>query len=520
MTGDAVASDLRTTREPLVRRIPWYPVVLTATFVLNLFVESGNSPYAVLRPLIVSTGVAMLLTAICVGLTRSRYRGAAVAGAIVVAMAGWRQPILLLIGVVAFVVVVLILPRTRWSAGLTWPAVTRLLNVASLVLLLGIGLKMVQVGTLGSIGADIQQGHPLPAAPAVGPATGPPDIYLILLDARPRSDLVGNVLGGDPEAFGRALTQRGFDVVENSAANYNFTELTLASMLDMRLLDDIPSVEPHLGSQDRDQPLLRDTINHGAALSFLRERGYEIVATTSGFDGVALRQADVYLDSGELSELEVAMIRATPIGWLLDRLGADVVGDQVRSRVGHAFDFLHDLAVTPASKPRFALVHIPAPHAPLVFGPGGAPVAASFDDPFAFPDRSSGDQTSFIETYRGGLEYLDGQTIKAIDDLLTAAAAGRDPVIVVFGDHGPRTGLAGSPAEQRAEQLADFVAIRAPGHANLFGETTSLVNVLPTLFNALFDTDLPRSPDRSFLTPGDHLFELTEVPRPIASQEP
>jgi len=507
-------------RESVVHSVPWYPVVLAVAFVLNLFLESGISPFAVLRSLTVAVGFAALLTAVSAGMVRDRHRGAAIAGLIVLVMAGWRQPILLGVAAVLLLAVLVILPRTRWSMSLTWPAVTRILNVVSLMLLVGIGVKVVQAGAVGTMAADIHQGRPLVAATSRVPPNAPPDIYMILLDGHPRGDTIGKVFGGDPSAFEAALAAQGFDIIERSYANYNFTALTLASVLDMRLLDEIDAVRLHLGTQDRDQPLLRNVINHSAALALLRERGYEIATTASGFEGVTLRQADVYLDSGELNEFETTLIRATPIGWLLDRLGVDVLGDQLRSRVRHAFEFLHQLAVTPSSRPRFAFVHLTTPHAPLIFGTDGKPVATTFDDPFAFPDRPAHERAAFIEAYRGGVEYLDGLVVDAIDDLLASAPPGRDPIIVLFSDHGPRTGLGGSAQEQRTEQLANFLAVRAPGRANLFEEDATLVNVLPTLFDAYLGTQLPRSPDRSHLTRGDHLFELAEVPGPDADPEP
>jgi hypothetical protein len=80
-------------------------------------------------------------------------------------------------------------------------------------------------------------------------------------------------------------------------------------------------------------------------------------------------------------------------------------------------------------------------------------------------------------------------------------ASEKPPVIVVVSDHGGH--LVGSqPDNGRARDWRDsfgnlFLGY-TPDRAEIFPDDVSLVNVLPRLFNAYLDTELPYSPDTSF----------------------
>ena len=248
-------------------------------------------------------------------------------------------------------------------------------------------------------------------------------------------------------------------------------------------------------------------MNDSSAFDVLRAHGYEIAATSAGYENAVLRQADIFLDSGELNEFEDTLIQATPISWLLTLTGWDVIGDQQRSRTRHEFDLLKDLAATPSSRPRFAFVHVPAPHAPMVFGKAGAPVAVDLEAWYQVAPIAADERRALVETFRGGLEYLNGLVFDAIDDVIAAAPPGREPVIIVFSDSGSRWNLDDELSARLTERVSNFFAARTPGREGLFSDHITPVNVLPTLFDAYLGTDLPRSPDRNLITAGSNVFD-------------
>ena len=87
----------------------------------------------------------------------------------------------------------------------------------------------------------------------------------------------------------------------------------------------------------------------------------------------------------------------------------------------------------------------------------------------------------------------------------------RDATLIVMSDHGPESRLNWfdpQPGPIR-ERLRNFFAARTPGHPNLFPADVTPVNVLPILFDAYLDADLPLHPDDSFFKmPGKGLVPI------------
>ena len=159
---------------PLARRVPWYPVVLTAAFIVNFYVESGISHAAVIRPLIVAITATSILTIVASVLVRSRHIGAFISGAVLVLMAGWRSPVLLAATFVLCVAALLLIPRTRWAGKVSWPGLTRALNIASLFLFVGIGIQSRPGWDTCGVPRDMHQGGPLVTATTPAPSAAPP----------------------------------------------------------------------------------------------------------------------------------------------------------------------------------------------------------------------------------------------------------------------------------------------------------------------------------------------------------
>ena len=282
-------------------------------------------------------------------------------------------------------------------------------------------------------------------------------------------------------------------------------------MLNFALLDDLPAARDAIARGRFDRPILRATINDSEAARTLRARGYQVLATASGWEDPALRSADAFLDAGELNEFDLSLIRSTVVSDLLELSGWDVVGDQLRSRYWSGLDQLRTIARQHGDRPRFAFVHLPVPHAPIVFDQDGRPVAVDLRTPF---DYGAGliDDEVIRSRYRAQLPYVDGTFLGALDDAL--AALPDDAVVIVFSDHGPRSRLDATDDLRLHEAVDAFFAARTPGRTSVFPATVTPVNVLPILFDSYFGTDLPRSEDRAWVSGEEELLPLIELPQP------
>lgn len=130
------------------------------------------------------------------------------------------------------------------ALGVMWAArrrelgtLNRVLNVVSLaavafpLAVLGSSqVRMPSAGQSAEVGCTL---HP----PAGQPL---PDVYVIIMDAYERDDVLRELHGYDNSPFLQALEQMGFYVACGSLSNYRHTELSLSSLLNMDYVQDFP----------------------------------------------------------------------------------------------------------------------------------------------------------------------------------------------------------------------------------------------------------------------------------------
>jgi len=471
-----------------------YPAAILAAFVLNLFVETGASPYAADRPLIVALVIGLALPWLAGLATGDRQAAGLMSAALLVLLLAAPSPVFVVLGVVALALMTLewSLARRRGAfraAGdRLWPLVTRVLTAGAVILLVAVGIKAVQMGRVETIAHDFTAEFPLrPVShPADPPAADLPDMFFVLLDGYPRADKLASELGIDVSGFVGALGDRGFSVATHSRSNHTTTRGTLT-----QLFDYVPGVGA-VGPEGRQDVEWRHLINEGRFFDDIRKLGYETVAVFPGFEHVALRQADRFIDTGEPNEFEWAVVRATSAGALIDAALPDLVADFHRARVLGEFEAAERIALEESARPRFVFTHVPAPHSPLVFDRDGSPwpmrgIATLYADDV---DMAQLGREQYVRRLDGQIAYINTRTLDFADRIIA-----RDPtaVVVVFSDHG--TGLSTVDADLRT---ANLLAVRSPGRTGIVDDRSTLANLLPRLLRAYAGIGPPDVPETIF----------------------
>ena len=388
--------------------------------------------------------------------------------------------------------------------------VTKVMTGIALIVAIAVGLKLNETGAITTAAADLTS----PTLPALGPAkAGSPDIYLFLLDAYPGDRAAVKSSTFDANAFPADLESRGFGVVRDAHSNYLLTPLTLASMLSMRHLSDIPDLDPPYGPTRTDFLHLRAVFTHAEVLEILRATGYEVVVIDGGYAHAQLRTVDRFIEAPEPVELERALMRNTRIDDLVDGVAPGTTADIERDRIEWSFTTVTETARETRDRPRFVFVHVSAPHAPWVFEADGSPrdpkVVSLVGEPYLTEDEEFA--ASFAEA-----THISHLTVDTIDSIRAASTI--DPVMIVMSDHGPGPGFSTvapftSDLEVRA---SNFMAVLSPGHPDLLAERPSPVNLFGTLFEAYLGRPQQRVPDSIWAWPdGGSYLDAVKVP-PIA----
>ena len=107
------------------------------------------------------------------------------------------------------------------------------------------------------------------------------------------------------------------------------------------------------------QPSLRRVVADNVAFELARERGYDPVGVASGFEHVAPRRADVYVDGGQLNKFEISLLSSTYAGDIVAALAPDFASAQHRDRILFNLSALSQIASTTDRPPAFVFAQHP-----------------------------------------------------------------------------------------------------------------------------------------------------------------
>ena len=415
-------------------------------------------------------------------------------------------------------------PVNDWLAVVLWLAVLALaaglirrvrgdlriatlaLNVAALVFL-AVPLSIVgyfnyQALTVRSAAvAAANQPVPKLTMPADGKL---PDIWYIVLDRYARADVLQSHYDFDNTPFLEALSGQGFQVLDQSAANYQRTGHSLASTLNLDYLDAVGAVT---GQRSSDWVILYQLLEDYKVWRALKPLGYAFSHFGSWWTPTAVnRFADENTNWKVLPTFQRFLWGHSLPGRLAKAVGWRAM-DYRRlqcERVAFKFDRLNELAAKP-SRPKFVLAHFLMPHPPFVLTADGACLDAE-------QARARSRRDNYIDQVR----YTNDQLRRLVRRIKDSSDG--EAIIILQADEGPwpkrfagdehTLGLDTNPinwlglstAELR-EKMAILNAIYLPGGtaAARLPRTMTPVNTFRLIFRQWFGADLPALPDENFI---------------------
>jgi hypothetical protein len=379
-------------------------------------------------------------------------------------------------------------------------------EIASIVTILLIGTFGVYYGRAWWAGrAQVTAGE-LASLELTGDAAARPDVYHIVFDGFGRPDVLRERYGLDLSDLIEKLRSRGFQIsATDGAANYVQTTLSLSSVLNANYVNDV-------GAPDSTSrlPLYR-LVEESPVIAAFKRAGYEFTFigsdhSISASHPLADRCECVppLIGEFESSILQLSIFNDTGLG------GLDY--KRHRDRIRSSLATLESLPET--TSPRYVLAHIMAPHPPFVFDAEGRDIYPNWV--FSFNDGTTfrGSREEYHRGYRDQASYIAARLVRVVDGLLRSSAShGREAVIIMHGDHGPRWewDLKSAQNTDPSESVPVFFAIRwgAPGPPEQ--RPRSLVNIYRAVLSQYFRAGLDLLPDRAFVSSFDRAFDFIEV---------
>lgn len=336
------------------------------------------------------------------------------------------------------------------------------------------------------------------------------NLYHLVTDMYPRQDNLLKYFGWDNEPFLQALGERGFFVARESFANYPFTDLSVAAVLEM----DYPTTPEAPATLNRS----RARQIHGGAnrlVRTLKANGYAYVYVDNGFTeefkcGAGVNQCI----EGEswLRQQDIVFWTKTPMPVLVDLVAPDVLRKRKQpasQQVG--LEQVIESLPFQVSPPYYLFAHVEMPHPPF-----------KYDENCQFRPESDFETWLQLLKDKDKIRRLVPIQLKCGNRLLLQLIdriyeTDRDPVIFIHGDHGTalqnqfREGenpgytrveqLHEWSEDQRVERMAIFNAVRLPERCRgALYPSISPVNVMRVALACLERKPAALLPDRRFLS--------------------
>jgi hypothetical protein len=338
-----------------------------------------------------------------------------------------------------------------------------------------------------------------------------PDIYYIILDGYPRSDILKKLYRYENSQFTTYLENKGFIVPDENHSNYGMTAVSLSSTLNMDYLD---SYAPGL-ENSHFWWLMVPLIDQSRTRTFLESQGYKYVSmsTWSMFD----KPNTIYNSRPfplMLSEMERYILGATPLGYLsplVHNFASVPSYDTHRKQITQFYASLEDISSIPG--PKFVFAHVTAPHPPFVFDSHGNPLNPPGN--FSMNDASDfyGSDREYQTGYVGQVGYTNAHMQVVVDEILKESTT--PPIIIIQSDHGSAMLSDFESADNTCiqERFSPFAAYYLPGvRPEVIPSDLTSVNLFRIILNQYFDTDLPLLENRQYYYQGRiYIFRTTDV---------
>ena len=263
-----------------------------------------------------------------------------------------------------------------------------------------------------------------------------PDVYFIVLDEYPRSDVWNEFYHYDNSSFLNNLKEMGFRVIECSQSNYTFTKLSISSTLNMEYHAQLP--DDRNKSQERavDRQIVAE-LQHSRVRSSLEALGYKTVALETGYSVTEMTDADEYIRMEPefflLSQFEnlvydsTALIAVRDLSIQLQTKNTDLRALLKTFNKAKFFYHLnrdnlnHLESINKITGPKFVFAHIYITHEPFTMSANGE---------FLLNKQVTEDP----RVTQG--KYLNKRMTEILQKILSSSKT--PPIIVLESDHGVR----------------------------------------------------------------------------------
>jgi len=474
---------------------PLFMALLPVLLFLN-FVRDQVLPEEAIPAVVFVEGITLLLGIVCSAIFRDLYKAASAVTLMLIftfsfriwqaIFAGLHLPVALTTGLfyIVQVLFIYVFLQGKWRSlqgepiSIDFRSVSIVLTVVSCVLTVINGIELfAYYKTQDNLAAKLKN---LMAKDFTSLkldfSKGGPDIYYFILDGYASPLTMAEMCGLTKDVFSDELAMRGFYRMPAAFSNYDRTEFSLASSLNMQYLNKLL-----VDGKGPPSCVFMRLVQDCQFVRLLHSHGYKFVLISSGsFGSDSMPQADRVMRVNYVNHFGRALAYITP--WAVFEpvfpLLANSMAD-TRLSPGKLLTELTD-DNEKDGPPKFVLVHTDLAHSPYLFDEYGRRQALP---PDLIPDWNP------PQAYFKQWLFCQKKVIEWVDIVLKASD--RRAVIIVQSDHGP--GMRSKGMTERDwynERMRILNAYYLPIKGDS-PDAQSPVNNLRVVLNEYFDAKLP-----------------------------
>jgi len=316
------------------------------------------------------------------------------------------------------------------------------------------------------------------------------DVYYIIMDGYPRNDILEEFYNFNNDEFTGALQSLGFDIVEEAKANYFWTNLALASALNMNYLD---TLNIELGKQGRDMSEITPFIRNNLVSQIFRSIGYQYIHMDSTWDPT---RENPYADIEYACDTETLRNDFHKVfveGTMLRVLNNSISDGLAQCHLNN-YKWLTETAPDISGK-KFVFAHFVAPHPPYLFdSAGNIQKFVTISDQFGIQTDIWGNRKAYLEQ----LKFVNKKILTATDNIIKKSK--KQPIIIIQSDHGPHLDTEDNLTDKKNHtrgRASIFLAILTPDNRQDIPVKTS-VNVFRYILTNYFDINFEEIDNKYF----------------------
>ncbi len=318
-----------------------------------------------------------------------------------------------------------------------------------------------------------------------------PDVYYIILDSYTNKKNLKHFFNFNNDEFISFLENKGFYVANESRSNYQNTNLSIPSSLNMDYHDWAESVK----DASVVKSLFKNKIDYPKVPLIFRQLGYKTISYGRVHGKGNIYDQKLYYNR-LLSPFTLTFLNKS----IFKNFNLTFLDPNEIQRNSILYNFEQLKKVSEQSEPTFFYAHLMVPHPPWVFDRNGD-----------LPNAEKTDKSTY--EYVEQVMFVNKKIKKFLEYLLSNSKV--QPIVIVQADHGFEPATSTKPNEEKLRRVFGILnAYYFPGIDNPgFYSKISPVNSFRLLFNKYFGMNFDFLPDKSYFQfPFSKHWQVAELP--------